>query len=139
MKRSAELAPLSREHQIALAIALTLRRTTEDDLDRTTRRYLDFMAGDGASHFDEEEAVLVPALPGELSERLLREHAAIRQATQALADRPAVAAARRAGELLAAHVRFEERVLFTHLEQTLAPAELAAIGARLAEAHAHAQ
>jgi hypothetical protein len=69
VKRSPELAPLSREHQAALAIAL--------------------------------------------------------------AHRPGVDAARRAGALLAAHVRFEERVVFAHLEAALPPAELAAIGRRL--------
>jgi hypothetical protein len=127
VKRSPELAPLSRDHQPALEIALALKRTNGDDLEQTAARYTAFMAGDGAAHFDEEEAVLVPALPGELAERLVREHANLRDAT--LGD---VAAARRTGELLAAHVRFEERVVFTHLEETLPPDDLAAIGRRLA-------
>ena len=129
MKRAPELAPLSREHQGALEIALALRRTNDDDLHRTAARYVAFMEDDGATHFAVEETVLVPALPAELADRLLREHAELRDATVALTDVPA---ARRAGELLAEHVRFEERVVFPHLEQALPPAELAAMGRRLA-------
>lgn len=128
MRRSAELAALSRDHHVALELALALKRTTADDLEHTTARYAAFMAGEGAVHFDEEEAVLVPVLPPDLAERLVREHTELRDPP--LGD---VAAARRAGELLAAHVRFEERVVFTHLEQTLPAAELADIGRRLAD------
>ena len=127
MRRCPELAALSREHHVALEIALALRRTTSDDFEQTTTRYAAFMASDGAAHFDAEEAVLVPALPRELAQRLVREHAELRDV------RPGdVTEARRTGELLAAHVRFEERVVFAHLEAELAPAELAAIGRRLA-------
>lgn len=132
MRRSPELAPLSREHQVALAIALALRRASAPDVAVVTERYLRFFASEGAAHFDIEEAVLVPVLPPELAERLKHEHTEIRDATRALKAVPDVPAARRVGELLAAHVRFEEREVFTHLEATLPAAKLAAIGARLA-------
>jgi hypothetical protein len=131
MRRSPELAPLSREHHVALAIALALRRAQPPDVDAAADRYLRFFAAEGAAHFDEEEAVLVPSLPAAMADRLTREHAEIRAATRALAERKDVTAAWRVGELLAAHVRFEERVVFTHLEHSLPAAELAAIGRRL--------
>ena len=129
MKRAPELAELSREHHQALALALALRRTTSEHLDRDAARYVAFLADHDAGHFAVEEAVLVPVLPDDMAERLLREHDELRDATAELAD---VAGVRRAGELLAAHVRFEERVVFPHLEEQLAPAELAAMGRRLA-------
>ena len=132
MKRSRELAPLSREHHVALELALALRRTDEADVEQTTARYLQFFAGDGAAHFRTEEDVLVPILPDELANRLLDEHAEIRAASHALEDCTGVLAARCLGQQLAAHVRFEERIVFAHLEEELAPAELAGIGRRLA-------
>src|SRR5688572_20932952 len=121
MKRSPELAPLSREHQVALAIALALRRVSEDDIAATSARYLAFFADEGEEHFDQEEAVLVPVLPRDLSVRLVDEHGEIRDVTRTLGERPAVLTARHLGELLSAHVRFEERVVFAHLEAELAP------------------
>ena len=129
MKRAPELAELSREHHQALALALALRRTTDEDLERNTARYVAFMADHDAGHFAVEETALVPVLPDDMAERLLREHDALRAVAAELGD---AATVRRAGELLAAHVRFEERVVFPHLEQELAPDELATMGRRLA-------
>ena len=116
MKRSEALAPLSREHHIALDVALVLRRADEHGLPDAVDRYLQFFAAHGSTHFAEEEAVLVPLLPSEYADRLLAEHALLRHDTRKLEARADLDAAHRLGELLAAHVRFEEREAFPHLD-----------------------
>lgn len=62
----------------------------------------------------------------------IRAHAAALAGGDHRAD--VVAAARALGERLAAHVRFEERVLFELLERRLSAADLARLGAAVADA-----
>ena len=72
--------------------------------------------------------MLLPALPAAdeaLGQRMCDEHAEIRRRAAELERQPDVTAANELGELLAAHVRFEERELFPRLEDALSPEELA--------------
>ena len=132
MMRSPELAPLSRDHHVALGAALTLRRVTEESLAEALAEYHEFFAAAGDPHFVEEEDVLVPELPQAMARRVVAEHDEIRERTALLADRPDCDAARELGEMLTAHVRYEEREVFPFLEQSLSPERLAELGARLA-------
>jgi hypothetical protein len=143
MKRSAALAPLSRDHHHALHAALLLRRATGEDVEAHVAHFLAFWHHDGRRHFEIEERRLLPALPGDdprsgpLAQRVLDEHAQIRALARGLEERPGepgVDAARALGELLHAHVRFEERELFPLLELRLTDAELARLGRAISEA-----
>ena len=122
MRRSTHLAPLSREHHSALEHALRLRRATPDTVEHRVRRFAAYFATDGRRHLDEEERCLLPLLAGRdedgrLTGRLLAEHDELRRRAGEVAGRPAdVEAAQRLGELLSAHVRFEERELFGWVE-----------------------
>jgi len=78
VKRSAALAPLSRDHHHALAVSLRLRRATDDDAEEACRRFVAFMEADGERHFREEEAELLPHATPEMTERTLAEHATLR-------------------------------------------------------------
>jgi hemerythrin-like domain-containing protein len=134
VKRSPELTPLSRQHHTALARALGLRRAEAGDVAEAAAAFQEFFATKGERHFAQEEEVLLPALPAgqeALGRRMLDEHAEIRRRAAALGARPDVTAARELGELVNAHVRFEERELFPRLEAELAPEALAEIGRRL--------
>jgi hypothetical protein len=139
MKRSEALAPLSRDHHVALGAALRLRRATPADLRRAIAMFGEFWRHDGARHFEIEEELILPAIPRGDAEwdaavaRVLAEHADIVARAQAL-DTADVDAAHELGERLHAHVRYEERVLFTLLEQRADAAELAALGAAVAAA-----
>ncbi len=142
MKRSDALAPLSREHHVALEVALRLRRADTGDAAAARDGFLEFFASDGEAHFRAEEEILLPAvadvLPAEDPDvaRVLDEHAEIRRRATELArdaDPPArdlVAL----GDLLNGHVRHEERVLFPRIEAALGDADLALLAARLDEA-----
>jgi hypothetical protein len=134
MKRSAALAPLSRDHHVALQEALRLRRATETDIAVAAARFVAFWRRSGARHFQVEEEIVLQALPPGDPEwdatvaRVRAEHAEITLRAEALDDVD-VDAARALGETLTAHVRFEERVVFPQLARALDDKRLGALGA----------
>ena len=140
MKRSEALAPLSRDHHVALVVARELSRAGDADAASATERFVRFLAGHELAHFALEESVLLPALPpGErgsaLEVRLLEDHEFLRDALHRLQASPAagtVSFLHEVGERLRAHVRMEEQELFPYLEESLDERALAAIGAKLA-------
>ena len=102
-----------------------------------------FFDGEGRRHFAAEEDHLAPVLPADDEEwstalaRMLAEHEDLRRAAGGLAQAPdRVTAARALGELLDAHVRFEERVLFEILERRLSEERLGDLAAALRAADA---
>jgi hemerythrin HHE cation binding domain-containing protein len=144
MKRSAALAPLSRDHQHALDAALRLRRATAADTQAAVKHFLAFWTAEGTRHFEIEEDHLLGALPrdgdwADAVDRVERDHADIRAMAAELAAGPAAEAtglAHRLGARLHDHVRFEERELFRLLEERLAEDELRRLGARVVAAEA---
>ena len=145
MKRSDELAPLSRDHHHGLFAALTLRRATEADAAAAREVFLTFWNSEGAHHFRVEEEVLLPAFARrgpadhEAVVRVLVEHVDLRRRALQLAedDAPPTAALHELGERLKAHIRHEEDVLFPLIERTLPGEELRALGAAIAHAEQH--
>jgi hemerythrin-like domain-containing protein len=124
MKRSAALAPLSRDHQHALDAALRLRRAHSGSIGDAVAHFAAFFEDEGRHHFEIEERLLLPALPAEDAEwadavrRIREDHAAIRAAADA-ASELSVSDAQALGQRIAEHVRFEERVAFGLLERRL--------------------
>ncbi|HET6830103.1 MAG TPA: hemerythrin domain-containing protein [Solirubrobacterales bacterium] len=141
MKRTAELTPLSHDHHQALFVAMGLKRAEGPE---AATAYLDYHESTGARHFEVEETVLLPgwlaADPGaEVADahRILAEHLEIRTATARLrSGELSVAELRALGELLARHVRFEERELFPRIEERLDEPTLQRLGAAIAAAEA---
>lgn len=123
MKRSEALAGLSREHHGALSLAVRARRTAVGNdaaavaamaatvRERFQRELL--------PHFEEEERCLLPVLAraGEnaLVARTLAEHAELAALVASLPEAGA-GALLAFGDVLARHVRFEEREVFPALE-----------------------
>jgi hypothetical protein len=141
MRRSEELAPLSRHHHAALERALVLRRADDAGAPEAARRFLEFLDGAGEDHFADEEQTLGPHLLDDERARLVDEHRRLREhadALRAAGSAVTAEAARAAGTLLGDHVRWEERELFVALEARLSPAELAAVGAQLGAQHGDA-
>ena len=144
MKRSPELAPLSRDHHVALEAALRLRRADDESVAGAVARFAEFWSAAGQRHFQIEESILLPALPPddpewrEASARIRSEHDAIRAQAQALLATGGATpeAARELGETLNAHVRYEERHLFPLLEERLPADELASLGRAVENAEA---
>lgn len=140
MKRSEALAPLSRDHHQALAMSLRLRRTTDPVADRDA--FAVFFASETVPHFTVEEDVLLPAVADVLPAsdpdvvRMLAEHAELRRRADDVAATPDPdpQALHELGELLAAHVRLEERIIFPRIEARLDPVRLRELGARVSAA-----
>lgn len=142
MHRHEDLAPLSRDHHVALEIALRLKRATAADVEEVVQRFEDYWAAYGDAHFAAEEELLLPALPDDDAElqagctQVCDEHVALREiARDLLAASPDPALANAAGILLHDHVRYEERHFFPLVEERLPEAELARVGAALRERH----
>jgi hemerythrin-like domain-containing protein len=140
MKRSEALAPLSRDHHVALVVAAVLERADRQGIDDATARFVDFCRSHELSHFALEEAVLLPAVGDDErgqahASRVLEDHAYLRDALERLRRADAsrdLGFVHEVGARLRAHVRVEEREFFPYLEKTLDPATLEQIGSRLA-------
>jgi hemerythrin-like domain-containing protein len=145
MKRSAALAPLSRDHHHGLFAAQKLRRATADDAPQARAAFLEFWSTEGNHHFRVEEEVLLPAFARRGAHddpavvRALVEHVDLRRRAQSLAGESPLDALHELGTRLAAHIRHEENVLFPLIEQTLPTDELTALGEAIAHAENHGE
>ena len=142
MKRSDELAPLSRDHHQGLFAALKLRRASAEDRDQARATFLAFWE-EGRRHFAIEEELLLPALARHVAPdheaivRVLTEHVDLRRRAQdVVAGEDGLDALHELGTRLHGHIRHEEDVLFGLVEDALAPEELAALGEAIARAEA---
>jgi len=132
MRRSEALTPLSRDHHHGLFVALRLRRATPDDAAEAQSLFLEFWRTEGARHFRVEEEVLLPALARHTAPdhdaivRTLVEHVDVRRRANALSSpgETPLDALHDLGALLNAHIRYEENVLFSLVEDTLTADEL---------------
>ncbi len=151
MKRHPALQDLSREHYDALKLARDGKLAANAGEPAVTA-FAAYVARkfeqELEAHFREEEGELLPFLnavgENELVWRTLAEHAELR-ALAAKLQHPDAATLLRFSELLAAHVRFEERTLFETAQahgfacRETAPTEvpLTSVTGRPDGAHAH--
>ncbi len=137
IKRSSELAPLSREHHEGLLFVWKIRQglLLQIDHERLARFVQWFYTVIIVPHFEIEEKVLIPILGKKMSlkEQMLDEHAVVRKLVHEVAESPSTALFQRLAEVYNDHIRFEERILFKHIEVSVTPVELKALGLQLAE------
>jgi hemerythrin-like domain-containing protein len=147
MKRHPALRDLSSDHHQGLVHARRLVKAadTGQEVEPTARAFLDFWREHTTRHFREEEEVLLPAYaryadPADLAVvRVLVDHVHIRRLAADLdrmlgaGEQPA-ATMRQVGEMLRAHIRHEEDVLFPMIEQALPDTELWALPALMGHA-----
>lgn len=126
MKRHPQLQDLSREHHGALKLARAASKAAAsgdaDEVRTLAQRVTRLFAAELDPHFCvEEQGILIQlAQAGEhdLVRRTLDEHAELRRLVTTLSC-PDSAALLRFADLLAAHVRFEERELFAAAQETM--------------------
>lgn len=143
LKRHAALVGLSREHHLVLQLARAIQRGCSPTLaatlpadPRERRLYvLHRYTREIGPHFDEEDSLLAAAFAhcdpvlNAVAIEIDAEHALLRSLFHAL-RRPDLGAETieavldRIGRELEAHVRREERVLFTRLQEMLSPSDL---------------
>jgi hemerythrin-like domain-containing protein len=141
MKRSAALAPLSRDHHHGLFAGLKLTRATDRDAAEAAAAFLAFWQAEGRRHFQIEEDLLLPSFArhGAADDpavvRTLVEHVDLRRRAQDLErGEPPLEALHELGRRLSAHIRAEENVLFPLIEQTLPAGALDDLGQAIAAA-----
>lgn len=133
IKRHPALVPFSREHHFGLLLVWKIRQglRKETDPKRISEYALYFFENDLKLHFAREEFMLFSLLPMQdaLCDRAFREHNRLYELIGSIAQDKQNAAllSAFAGEL-ENHIRFEERVLFAHLQKNL--------GSRFDAAHA---
>lgn len=123
MPRIGALLSLSREHHSSLVIARAARKAADDKdsaaCSATITRIEAHWHTVLAAHFEQEEQLIrlaAEALDPESVVRVLAEHAELRMLACGPCMLEPVARLHRFGDLLAVHVRYEERVLFPQLQ-----------------------
>ena len=131
LKRSKELAPLSREHHDGLLFVWKIKQglangTSLDTLCNYTRW---FWSNHIKPHFRDEEKVLVKYLPADnqLVQQMIREHEQIRDLVISIDKEPNAGSLHLLAEFINTHIRFEERQLFSYAEEKLTPEQLSEI------------
>lgn len=124
MKRAPFLQQLSREHHQALVLALRIAKAEDEATVSALQASIpEFFRDHLAEHFAAEETGLLPALDKAgllgLVERTLEEHRQMRALVRRM-EAGDTSAQADFGNLLRAHVQFEERELFPAVEQALA-------------------
>lgn len=138
IKRSKQLAPLSREHHDGLLFSWKIKQGIENRaaLEKMREFTLWFWKNHIKPHFFQEEKILMPYLPTghPLANRLKEEHDHIRELVIELDEEADKRHLQILCDLLDQHIRFEERELFKFLEELLTPEQLDKIYTEL-EAH----
>lgn len=139
VKRSKYIIALSRDHHAGLLSCWKIKEGLRKNipLDKILKYINFFWAEHLKEHFREEEVLLFNRLDDELSRQAKSEHLMlVRRLHRLNHDEPENTSAYLLfAELLAKHIRFEERALFPHLEASLPESTLRSIGTFLTAKH----
>src|SRR5688572_15351371 len=141
--RDEALIPLTHDHHHALAAARRLALGAGGDGQERTARAEEFIAffrADTLQHFREEEEEVFPLVvqapeAGDALRQVMFEHLQIHAAVAALEREleggdPTATTTERLAELLQAHIRFEEKVVFPLVEKVADPGHLRSVSLR---------
>ena len=136
LKRSKELAPLSREHHDGLLFVWKIRQGLANGTSLTAMcNYAKwFWKNHIKPHFKDEEKVLIQYLPADnpLVIQMIDEHKQIRDMILTLDKEPEKKLLEQLADFLNNHIRFEERELFVYAEKALSIEQLNNIYQQLA-------
>ncbi len=128
IKRSSQLAPLSREHHDGLLFAWKIKQGIDNKtaLDTLRQYSLWYWRHHIKPHFFQEEKILIPYMPAghPMAERLKEEHDHIRELILGLDDEADKRTLVILCDLVTQNIRIEERELFNYLEELLPPEKL---------------
>lgn len=136
IKRNENIIPLSKDHHTTLLFCWKLKQGARLQSDpEVMKKYVDYFWKEHmVDHFREEEEILFAPAGGEMVQRAITEHQQIKGQVERIRvaeGEPLKSELLKLAELVDAHVRFEERQLFPHLEETIGADQLAAIGKQL--------
>ncbi|MEO6135042.1 MAG: hemerythrin domain-containing protein [Ginsengibacter sp.] len=138
IKRNENIAKLSRDHHASLMFCWKLRQGIKQHIsqERMVNYVKYFLDSHMEHHFNEEEEILFQPLQDDKVQKAKSDHVEILRLIKAvlvsdkedLGDELA-----RLADLVDAHVRYEERILFPHLEQNLTELQLENIGLKISD------
>jgi hemerythrin-like domain-containing protein len=143
IKRDKSLVLLSRDHHQGLMLVWKIRQGIQLNVaySRAVAYVINVFDTDLQPHFVEEETLLFNKLKteDELRRKAEDEHAVIRKKIAAFKTTIAPQVSDLVGfaRLLEEHIRFEERILFPHLEKVLQRDELDKIGEQIRQDYAN--
>ena len=128
IKRSPQLAPLSREHHDGLLFAWKLRQGLANATAvETMRSYcLWYFKHHMKQHFHQEEDILLKYISRDnpMAVQLKQEHDNIRELILSINNKPDTITIGMLADFITRHIRFEERILFNYLEANLPTEQL---------------
>jgi hemerythrin-like domain-containing protein len=143
IKRSKELAPLSREHHEGLLLGWKIKQGLKNGTDhKLIAQYIGwFWQYELRAHFEKEEQVLAVYLPphNEWVAKMFADHEKIEALFQINELIPDKANFLQIADTLNDHIRFEERILFAYAEKLLTQKEMKTIYEELIKSEQHAK
>jgi len=141
IKRNENIQVLSREHHFGLLFCWKIRAALKRGVEpERIAKYVSFFWDNHLEqHFQEEEEHLFLKVKDDECLKALSQHEEIRSLIENInepTDQLNPELLTRLADRVNEHIRFEERELFSHLENILSPAELIHIGAALEHTHA---
>jgi hypothetical protein len=136
IRRSEHLLQLSKDHHFTLLFSWKIRQGLKYGVDAgRIKKYVQyFWEKDMLGHFREEEDILFAPVKDAEVEKAIEDHRQIKEQVELLeasTDEEAAKLLSALADQVDAHVRYEERALFPHLERVLTEKQLEAIGALL--------
>ena len=137
IKRSHQLAPLSKEHHDGLLFVWKIRQGIKNDTSiQKLRNYVVwYWKQHTKPHFYQEEKILLPYMPADHPwvAQMINEHAQIRELVLSIDKEADLELMKSLTDLAERHIRWEERQLFGYLEKNLTTEQLDNIYSKLQE------
>ncbi len=137
--RNEHIKTLSRDHHFSLLFCWKIRQglKTGVALERIRKYVQYFWQKHLQSHFREEEHILFAPIKDNQVQRAINEHKYIRLHIESLTDagKTERKSLEKIADMVDAHVRYEERELFPHLERKLSKEQLENIGNLILKYH----
>jgi len=139
MKRHESIVLLSRDHHFGLLFCWKIRQGVKKGVatERIQPYIHHFWESHLQQHFQEEETLLFSKVNDALSHQAVEEHRAIEQLVSIIHTSKGITteALTTIADKVDNHIRFEERVLFPHLENVLTTTQLEVISNHLQQHH----
>ncbi len=137
MQRHSSIIPLSRDHHTGLLCCWKLRQGIRKSIqtERLAAYLLYFWNTHLIKHFREEEALLFNNIDDPLCSQAVGQHEELKILASKIKSTAITEEIAQFADLLEHHIRFEERVVFPHLENSFTQEKLAGICKQLEDLH----
>lgn len=137
MKRNENLILLSRDHHFGLLCSWKIRQGIKKNVSyERIKNYINYYWEENLSrHLKVEDIVLPETENNSLQIQMEKEHIEIRKLIKTMNQTQDFRILKDFADALQNHIRFEERVLFPHLEEYLSDEKMDEIGSQLNQIH----